>query len=102
VLAAFFDSTTGTLKEGCNSGALKGFGPDWAYTLGLATENATGTGGVLWVAEWPTIGNPASIGIIEVSSKKGSCTLTESAKSPAKDPNSPALSSIGAYPPRPF
>ncbi len=102
VTAASFDQTKGTLKYGCNSGPLNGYGSAWAYTMGLATQQAAGTGNVLWVAEYAVIGSPSSVGILKVSSSGGSCTLTESKKSPASDPNAPGLESIGAYPPRPF
>ena len=72
---------------------------DWSYTASLAFEQTTGTGGMVYVAEF---GAPSSIGEIEVTSSGGKCTLTESSKSPIADPNSPGLLSIGAFPPRPF
>ena len=97
--AAFFDKTTGKLSKGCVSRALKGFVTDWSYTASLALEKTTGTGGMVYVAEF---GAPSSIGEIEVTSSGGKCTLTESSKSPIADPNSPGLLSIGAFPPRPF
>jgi 6-phosphogluconolactonase (cycloisomerase 2 family) len=97
--AAFFDKTNGTLSKGCVSRALKGFVTDWSYTASLAFEQTTGTGGMVYVAEF---GAPSSIGEIEVTSSGGKCTLTESSKSPIADPNSPGLLSIGAFPPRPF
>jgi hypothetical protein len=97
--AAFFDKTNGTLSKGCVSRALKGFVTDWSYTASLALEQTTGTGGMVYIAEF---GAPSSIGEIEVTSSGGKCTLTESSKSPIADPNSPGLLSIGAFPPRPF
>ena len=97
--AAFFDKTTGTLSKGCVSRALKGFVNNWSYTASLAFEQTTGTGGMVYVAEY---GAPSSIGEIEVTSSGGKCTLTESSKSPIADPDSPGLLSIGAFPPRPF
>jgi hypothetical protein len=97
--AAFFDKTTGIVSKGCVSRALKGFVTDWSYTASLAFEQTTGTGGMVYVAEF---GAPSSIGEIEVTSSGGKCTLTESSKSPIADPNSPGLLSIGAFPPRPF
>src|SRR5271155_912485 len=97
--AAFFDKTTGKLSKGCVSRALKGFVTDWSYTASLAFEQTTGTGGMVYIAEF---GAPSSIGEIEVTSSGGKCTLTESSKSPIADPNSPGLLSIGAFPPRPF
>jgi len=99
VTAAFFDKSTGKLSKGCVTKPLKGFVTDWAYVASLALDQTTGTGGVVYVAEF---GAPSSIGEINVKSSGGKCTLTESPKSPASDPNSPGLLSIGAFPPRPF
>ena len=72
---------------------------DWSYLGALALEETTGTGGVVYVAEY---GAPSSIAEIAVTSAGGKCSLTESPKSPVADPNSPGLLSIGAFPPRPF
>ena len=97
--AAFFDKSTGKLSKGCVSGSLKGFVTDWSYVASLALGKTTGTGGVIYVAEF---GAPSSIGEINVKSAGGKCTLTESSHSPVLDGNSPGLLSIGAFPPRPF
>ena len=102
VAAAFFDKNIGTLSKGCFSGILNGYQTEWAYTASLATERATGTGGVLWVAEDGGGGGPSAVGIVKVSSSNGQCTLTESADSPAYDYNSSTMRSIVAYPSRPF
>jgi DNA-binding beta-propeller fold protein YncE len=99
ITAAFFDKTTGVISKGCVSKVLKGFGTAWAYLGSLLTEENSGTGGIIYVAEY---GAPSSIGMVEVTSSAGQCTLTESANSPVSDPNSPGLLSIGIYPPRPF
>jgi 6-phosphogluconolactonase (cycloisomerase 2 family) len=99
VTAAFFDNGTGKLSKGCVSRPLKGFDADWSYVASLALDQTTGTGGVVYVAEY---GAPSSIGEINVKSAGGKCTLTESSHSPVSDPNSPGLLSIGAFPPRPF
>jgi len=99
VTAAFFDKSTGKLSKGCVSRPLKGFDADWSYVASLAFDQTTGTGGVVYVAEF---GAPSSIGEINVKSAGGKCTLTESSHSPVSDPNSPGLLSIGAFPPRPF
>jgi hypothetical protein len=99
VTAAFFDKSAGTLSKGCVSRALKGFVNDWAYTASLALQKTTGTGGMVYVAEF---GAPSSIAEVEVKSASGKCTLTEAPKSPIADPSSPGLLSIGAFPPRPF
>ena len=99
ITAAFFDKSTGRLSKGCTSNGLKGYVKDWSYLGALALEETTGTGGVVYVAEF---GAPSSIAEIAVTSAGGKCTLTESPKSPVADPNSPGLISIGAFPPRPF
>jgi 6-phosphogluconolactonase (cycloisomerase 2 family) len=99
VTAAFFDKNTGKLSKGCASGNLKGYVTDWSYLAGLALEKTTGTGGVVYVAEF---GAPSSIGMIRVKSAAGKCTLKELPNSPISDPNSPGLLSIGAFPPRSF
>jgi 6-phosphogluconolactonase (cycloisomerase 2 family) len=99
ITAAFFDKNTGKLTKGCVSSYLKGFVTNWSYVGALAMQRTTGTGGLLYVAEF---GAPSSIGVINVKSSGGKCTLTESSSSPVADPNSPGLLSIGAFPPRPF
>jgi len=99
VTAAFFDKSTGKLSKGCSSLPLKGFVTNWSYVASLALEETTGTGGVVYVAEY---GAPSSIAEVNVKAASGKCTLTESSHSPAADPNSTGLLSIGAFPPRPF
>ncbi len=99
ITAAYFNKSTGKLAKGCVSRALKGFVTDWSYLASLAFEKTTGTGGMVYVAEF---GAPSSIGEVELTSSGGKCTLTESTKSPIADPNSPGLLSIEAFPPRPF
>ena len=99
IIAAFFDKTKGTLTKGCASGPLRGFVTDWAYVGTLAMESTSGTGDVVYAAEF---GSPGSIAIVDVKSSGGKCTLKESPKSPALDPQSPGLLSIGVFPPRAF
>ncbi len=99
ITAAFFDKSTGILTKGCTSGSMKGYVTDWSYLGSLALEGTTGTGGVVYVAEY---GAPSSIGMINVKSTGGKCTLKESSKSPVADFDSPGLLSIGVFPPRPF
>jgi WD40 repeat protein len=99
ITAAFFDKTNGTLKRGCTSGFLNGFVSRWAYLGTLATETTSGTGGVVYAAEF---GSPGSIAIVDVKSTGGKCTLKESPKSPVIDSQSPGLLSIGVFPPRSF
>src|ERR1700677_1445607 len=99
ITAAFFDKTTGVLSKGCTSNRLKGYVKNWTYLAGLALEQTTGTGGMIYVAEF---GATSSIAETELTSSAGKCTLTESSKSPVADSNSPGLLSIGSFPPRPF
>jgi 6-phosphogluconolactonase (cycloisomerase 2 family) len=99
VTAAFFDKDTGKLTKGCVSGVLKGYVTDWSYTAGLSLAQTTGTGRFVYVAEF---GSPSSIAEVKVTSAGGKCSLKELPKSPAADPNSPGLLSIGTFPPQPF
>jgi hypothetical protein len=95
--AAFFNGSTGKVTPGCTSQLLNDFYNPWAYVGGLQTRDTTGTGNVLYVAEFGS-----SIGILNVTSTGTSCTLTEVAGSPASDESSPGLLSIQVVPPRPF
>lgn len=99
ITAASFNETTGTLSAGCASGKLKGYSSSWSYLAALALGTNAGTGEVVYVAEF---GSTSSIGVVQVSSTGGKCTLTESSVSPVADPNSPGLLSIGTFPPRSF
>jgi len=99
ITAAFFDKTTGKVSKGCTSGFLKGYVDNWSYLSGLALQKTTGTGGIVYVAEF---GGPSSIAMIKVTSSGGKCTLKEMPNSPVSDPNSPGLLSIGGFPPRGF
>jgi hypothetical protein len=91
VTAAFFDATTGTVSGGCVSAQLTGFDDSFSFLASPVTQLTTGTGSVLYLAEF---GSPSQIGIINVASSGGACTLTESASSPVTDPNSQSLLSI--------
>ncbi|HEY3973811.1 MAG TPA: hypothetical protein VGM18_12465 [Candidatus Sulfotelmatobacter sp.] len=93
VTAAHFDKTTGVVSSGCISGTLRGF----EFEAGLATASNSGTGGALYVAE-----PDSDIGIVNVTENGGSCTLTESPKSPVHDNNTITVDSIGVFPPRAF
>jgi len=99
ISAAFFDKSTGRLSKGCTSGKLRGYVSQWSYLSGLTLEKTTGTGGVVYVAEF---GSPSSIGVVDMKVANGKCTLAESSSSPIADPNSPGLMSVGSFPPRPF
>lgn len=101
--ALFFDKNSGTVSKGCESKTLKGHAIHWVGTGATATEETTGAGKVLWVAEvGGENGFPSSIGIVEVSSNGSSCTLTEAKHSPAEDAKTASMTSIAAYPPRKF
>jgi hypothetical protein len=99
ITAAFFDKNTGKVSKGCTSGFLKGYVQNWSYLSGLALQQTTGTGGMVYVAEF---GAPSSIAMIKVTSSGGKCTLKEMPNSPISDPDSPGLLSIGSFPPRAF
>lgn len=100
VAAAFFNRTTGRVSGGCSSPSLAGFFNPWAFSGGLATRDNTGTGGVLYVAEYN--GDGSSIGVVNIASNGTLCGLTESTASQVQDPSSPGLLSITTYPPRSF
>jgi len=99
VTAAFFNATTGVVSHGCISAPLKGFDTNWVFLSSPVTELNTGTGSVLYLAEY---GTSSGVAVVDVSSSGGKCTLTETAASPVNDPDSTALLSIGVYPPRQF
>lgn len=99
VSAAFFNATTGVVTPGCTSATLKGFDNTWTFLSSPVTELNTGTGSVVYLAEY---GSNSGIAVLNVSSSGGKCTLTETSASPVNDPNSDTLLSIGVYPPRQF
>jgi len=100
VSAAFFDIHTGKVKGGCTSPILHGFYNPWAFAGSVATRDTTGTGGVLYVAEYGF--TDSFIGILNIASDGSSCTLTESSASQVSDAQSNGLLSISVYPPRSF
>jgi 6-phosphogluconolactonase (cycloisomerase 2 family) len=97
--AAFFNATTGKITPGCTSGILKGFDNTWIFLGSVVTELNTGTGSVVYLAEYGSVSGVAEVG---VTSSGGKCTLKEISGSPVQDPNSTTLLSIGVYPPRQF
>lgn len=97
VTAAFFNKNTGTVSPGCVTNQLSGFYNLWSYIGSMVTRDTTGTGNVLYAAEFPS-----SIAVINVTSTGTACTLIESSASPVGDEASPGLLSIQVYPPRPF
>jgi len=100
VSAAFFDARTGKVRGGCTSPTLHGFFNPWAFAGSVATRDTTGTGGVLYVAEYGF--TDSYIGILNIASDGANCTLTESSGSEVPDPQSNGLLSISVYPPRSF
>ena len=100
VSAAFFDTSTGKVRGGCSSSALAGFYNPWAFAGSVATRDTTGTGGVLYVAEYGF--SNSFIGVLKIGSDGTNCTLTESSASEVPDVQSSGLLSIAVYPPRSF
>jgi hypothetical protein len=99
ITAASFSKSTGKLSVGCVSGRLKGYSSRWSYLAALGLQTGTGTGDVVYVAEFGVL---SSVAVVQVGSAGGKCTLTEAPSSPVLDPNSPGLLSIGTFPPRSF
>ena len=100
VTAAFFNATTGRVGTSCSSLRLTGYYNPWAFTGSLVTRDNTGTGGVLYVAEYGFAGS--YIGILNIASNGSTCTLTESAATEVPALLSDGLLSITVYPPRSF
>jgi hypothetical protein len=99
VTAAFFNGSTGKVSKGCTSSRLKGFDNTWTFLSSVVTELNTGTGSVLYAAEF---GSSSGMALLKVTSGGGKCTLTEAPNSPVVDPDSTFLLSIGVYPARQF
>ena len=99
ITAAFFNPSTGKLTPGCTSNNLKGYVSSWSYLGSLGMQNSTGTGGVLYVAEF---GSASGIAMVGVTSTGTGCTMKELANSPVADPFSTSLLSIATFPPRSF
>jgi len=100
VAAAFFDTRTGKVSGGCTTAPLTGFYNPWAFVGSVVTRDNTGTGGVLYVAEYGFAGS--YIGILNIASNGSTCTLTESAATEVPALLSDGLLSITVYPPRSF
>ena len=97
ISAVFFNKNTGKVTPGCVSQQLKNFYNPWTYIGSLVTRDTTGTGNVLYAAEFGS-----SIAMINVTSTGTACTLVEAPASPVGDSASPGLLSIEVFPPRPF
>jgi 6-phosphogluconolactonase (cycloisomerase 2 family) len=99
VTAMHFDKTTGKVSPGCTSKRLRGLSSKWSYLGALALISETGDGGGVYVAEF---GSQSGIATVDLAISGGACTLREASTSPAVDPNSQGLLSIGNFPPRSF
>jgi hypothetical protein len=99
VSAAPFNKTTGVIDtaQSCTSAKLAGCHSTWKF-LGAVVWGPIGTGSPLYAAEFSQT-QASGIAIINV---KRPCILTEAIGSPASDPNSNFLVTIGEDPPRPF
>jgi hypothetical protein len=100
VSAAYFDKTTGKVAGGCTSPHLAGFFNPWAFVGSITTRDTTGTGGVLYVAEYGFTGS--YIGILNISADATTCSLTEAPGTQVPDLLSDGLLSITVFPPRSF
>ena len=100
VTAAFFNKNTGRVSGGCKSPSLAGFYNPWAFVGSVATRDTTGTGGVLYVADYGFVGS--YIGVLTINSNGLTCTLTESSGSEIPDLLTDGLLSITVFPPRNF
>jgi hypothetical protein len=97
-----FNQNTGAVSYSCISDTLVGSS---VVAEGLGLYSTTGTGSVLYVAEYNSSTNASSVGMLTIKDTGGRCTLTENASntnSPFSAPNSYQLQSIALYPPRPF
>lgn len=97
ITASFFNKNTGKISAGCASPQLNNFYNPWAYVGALMTRDTTGTGNVLYAAEFGS-----SIAILNVTVAGTNCTLRETAGSPVNDSLSPGLLNIEVFPPRSF
>lgn len=100
VSAVFFNASTGTISGGCSSRRLTGFYNPWAFAGSVVTRDNTGTGGVLYVAEYGYTGS--YIGVVNINSNGTTCTLPESTASEVPDLLTSGLLTITTYPPRSF
>lgn len=92
VSAFFFDKSSGKLKYGCKSGAIRGQTESWSYLGSAAPVTGSGNGGGVYVAEF---GAASGIALVRYSATGGECSLQEDPASPFLDANSVGLLSIG-------
>jgi hypothetical protein len=101
VTAAFVNSSTGAVTNGCTSPTLRKYFGTWFYTGSVSTLGLKGNGSPIYVAEWGG-GLSSSIGVLGLTKSGSSCTLQETGYSPITDANSIGLLTAGVYPPRPY
>ena len=103
ITAVPFDAKTGVINPSaaCTSAVLKNFNSTWQALGNVITRGVTKLGSPLYAAEW-SYTNPGGIAIVDVTVKGGACTLTETEDSPAADPVSDYLMTVGVDPPRKF
>ncbi len=103
ITAVPFSAKTGVIKSSaaCTSAVLKNFNSTWQTLGNVTTSGLTKLGSPLYAAEW-SYTNPGGIAIVNVTMSGGACKLTEAKDSPAADPVSDFLLTVGVDPPRKF
>jgi hypothetical protein len=103
ITAVPFDAQTGVINSAaaCTSAVLKNFNSTWQLLGNTITSTQTKLGSPLYAAEW-SYTNPGGIAIVDVAVKNGACKLTETENSPATDPATDYLMTVGVDPPRSF
>ena len=91
VNAFFFEKSSGKLKYGCKSGAIKGQSQSWSYLGSAALVSDSGNGAGVYVAEY---GTTSGVALIRFSNSNGKCSLQEDPASPFVDAKSIGLLSI--------
>ena len=91
VSAFFFEKSSGKLKYGCKSGAIKGQSQSWSYLGSAALVSDSGNGAGVYVAEY---GTTSGVALIRFSNSNGKCSLQEDPASPFVDAKSIGLLSI--------
>jgi hypothetical protein len=103
ITAVPFDAKTGVINKSaaCTSAVLKNFNSTWQTLGSVTTRGVTKLGSPLYAGEW-SYTNPGGIAIVDVTVKRGACTLTEAEDSPVADSVSDFLMTVGVDPPRKF
>ena len=98
VTVAFFDNTTGVVRQGCTSSTLAGYYSKFVYAGNIRLQNATGHGGMIYVPEFGT-GGKSFIALLQLTVSGSTCTVAEAPGSPVTGPARGAtVLSIAAYP----